>query len=320
MERNSLSPWLTAVSLLLTLVMAFIPTTSTEYIFLEIAMWVLILISVSYSTELTLSLFNVTVWYNVLVVSVLITVPQTIIALQLANQGLYLAAWLDSILSTVVDATIATALVRRHIIGSTYIKGLLPNMVAWSIIAFTINVATATSYTPDWLMAAWLIAGYIALPLWIVKRTGGGGTIPPPNVLFNSFMNTVAMAVASYYLSEALYQLRLSEASLGVVATVLATLPDLIVALIIRSAFSLIIGDVASDQEVVATMLAGAIHDQISVPALILLLDPKAAPYFPHEVALFAIVVKFALLDRKVFYLIGLPASIALLIGLGAHH
>lgn len=311
---NSKSVWLSAIALLLTLVQTFAATllSPTEYIILDIALWVLILISVTYSTEITLSLYNVTIWYNVLVVSILMTVPQTVIAIELARAGHYTAAWLDSILSTVVDAVLATALVRRHVIGSPYIWSLLPIMVVWSVLALSINAATYMGVRKE-MIGLWLVAGYVALPIWIVRRSGGGGSMPPLAVLANTFMNTVAMAVASYNLTHALYSLHMEETTLGVVSTLLATLPDLIVALIIRASFALLVNDVAGDREMVATMLASAIHDQISVPALILLVDPQALTYFPHYVALFAVVVKFALLDRHAFYYVALPASIALL-------
>lgn len=62
---------------------------------------------------------------------------------------------------------------------------------------------------------------------------------------------------------DALYRLHLTESQLGAASTVLATVPDLAVALMIRAAFASIIRSEVGDVEAAATMLASAVHDQV---------------------------------------------------------
>lgn len=294
-------------------VLLTVATFFSDNIYASIVIWLLLLLSVAYSTEISIAVYRVTIWYNVLVVSTAITIPQTIFALRLAEAGYHTAAWIDTIMSTVVDAIFASALVRRNVIGTAYMWGLLPLMVMWTITAISINLYTSKPFMPIGLYSpVMLVLGYIVLPIMIVLRHRERWEMPPASAMFVLAFNTIALFVASYNIAELLLQLKATETQLGIISVILATLPDLIVAMLIRGAMSLVLSDVAGDREAVATMLAAAIHDQISVPALLLLFHPESALYYPHALALFAIVVKFTLLDRKTFWFIGLPSSLIL--------
>ncbi|MGC9131912.1 MAG: hypothetical protein ACP5H5_10065, partial [Pyrobaculum sp.] len=124
----------------------------------------------------------------------------------------------------------------------------------------------------------------------------------------------IATGFASFYLSDVIvHAFNVSEVHLGVVSTVLATLPDFIVAMLMRGVVAKILSDTAADYEVVATMLAAATHDQITIPALVLLFYPDAAPYYPHLFNIGVVLVKFTLLSRRAFWWIGLPATLLML-------
>lgn len=289
----------------------------TQEPWISITIWFLLLLSVAYSTELSIAVYRVTIWYNVLVISALCTIPQTIFAIRLAQGGLYTAAWIDTLLSTLVDAIFATALVRRGTIGTPYMWSLLPIMVIWSIFAISTNVYTIYPFIPIPIYAAiMLVMGYIVLPIWIVFKHREAWEMPPASAIFVLAFNTIALFIASMNIADKLLELKMAEISVGITATILATLPDLIVAFLIRSAMAVVISDTAGMREAVATMLASAIHDQISVPALLLLLYPEVAPYFPHELALFVVLVKFLLLDKRLYWYIAVPSSLLLFIAL----
>jgi hypothetical protein len=83
--------------------------------------------------------------------------------------------------------------------------------------------------------------------------------------------------------------------------------------MLIRSIVSKVLSEEASMTEAVYTMLAAATHDQLTIPALILIFAPSAAAYYPHLFNIAVVLLKFTLLDKRFFYFIGLPASLLVL-------
>jgi len=126
--------------------------------------------------------------------------------------------------------------------------------------------------------------------------------------------HTASMAAVSYHLGQSLLALHIAEVQLGVVSTIIATLPDFIVGMLIRATFATILGEEAGDREVVATMLAAAVHDQVTVPALILAVDPTAAVAYPHLFNIAVVAIKFTLLSKKAYWLLGVPGAVLLLL------
>jgi hypothetical protein len=61
-------------------------------------------------------------------------------------------------------------------------------------------------------------------------------------------------------------------------------------------------------------MFAAAVHDQISVPALVALVAPASVAAFPHWLNVYVSILKFTLLGRRVFLFFGLPAALAAII------
>jgi len=139
-----------------------------------IAMWLIILASASYATEITIALYDVRVWYNVMVVSALSAMPQAISAVSLALGGNVEAAWIDTILSTVVDAVFVTALVRPYAPGSPYIRRLLPSLIMWSAAALTVDLYARSGIQSAFISTMLVAAGYVALPALIVLNLGEG--------------------------------------------------------------------------------------------------------------------------------------------------
>lgn len=280
-------------------------------LYLDLVMWLLVVISTVYAAEISMALSNARLWYNVLVVSLAMSLPQTLFAVKLAQSGKYLAAWIDTLGSTLVDAMLVTAILRRYIIGSPMIWSMVPFMIMWSAAALYVNYHTyAITYglfrLPEWVIA---VIG-ILLPVVLVRPTG----LPSKSELIALLVHGISTGVSSYQLSNVIAQLPIHEIQLGIVATLLATLPDFIVALIIRSAVARILTEVASEEEALATMLAAAVHDQILIPALVLMLYPEAAAYYPHYFNVLVVLLKFTLLFRKVYWLFGVPFTIFLLL------
>jgi hypothetical protein len=124
-------------------------------------------------------------------------------------------------------------------------------------------------------------------------------------------LNTILIVYVSWDLGRALVSWHASEEQLGVMAAVVATLPDLITALIIRTTLAKLIQEHAAAEDAVRTMFAAAIHDQISIPALIIITAPAAVGAFPHWLNVLVSLLIFTLLSRKTLLYIGLPASLA---------
>jgi len=284
-----------------------------EYIiYVNIVAYLILLISVTYATEINVALSGVREWWNVMVVSAIYTIPQTLYAIQLGIHGHYIAAWIDTLASTIVDAMIVTAFIRRKLVGSAIAKASLIPLIGWSLAALSINFFVNRIAEDVNIALVYVAMGYIFLPAMLVNWKN----IEKPSKwqLATLVNNTIAMGLASWFMSEQILQLQLSEVHLGITSTILGTLPDFFVALVLRSTFAWILSEEASDVEVFKVMIAGAIHDQVTVPALILLFAPQAAAYYPHIFNIAVILLKFTLLDRRAYWYIGLPAAILLLL------
>jgi len=281
-------------------------------IYVDIAAYLILLISVTYATEINVALSGVREWWNVMVVSTIFTIPQTLYAIRLAMSGKYIAAWVDTLASTVVDAMIITAILRRRIIGSDLVKAAIIPLIGWSLVAFSINLFINRIAEDHAVNLLYVAMGYFFLPAMLVNWRN----IERPSTwqLATLINNTIAMGIASWFMSEEILQLHLEEVQLGITSTILATLPDFFVALIMRSAFAWILSEEASDAEMFKVMIAAAIHDQVTVPALIVLFAPEAAAYYPHLFNIAIILLKFTLLDRRTYWLIGFPGAILLLL------
>lgn len=280
-------------------------------LYLDLVMWLVVVISTVYAAEVSMALYNARLWYNVLVVSTAMSLPQTLFAVKLSESGKYLAAWIDTLGSTLVDAMLVTAVLRRFAIGSPMIWRMVPFLIMWSAAALYVNYHTyAVTYgffrLPEWVIA---VIGLL-LPIALVRPTG----LPSKREVIMLLVHAISTGVASYELSNTIAQLPIREVQLGIVATLLATLPDFLVALIIRSTVAKILSEVASEEEALATMLAGAVHDQILIPALILMLHPEAAAFYPHYFNVLVVLVKFTLLFRATYWLFGVPFTIFMLL------
>jgi hypothetical protein len=280
--------------------------------YVELALWVMTMIATVYAAEVAMALYDTRLWYNVLVVSTAMSLPQTIFAIQLARQGHPVAAFIDTLGSTLVDAVLVTAVVRRHLIGTPTMWSFFGYMALWSVAALYVNLHTYPDFPfkmPDWLLA---LLGLVLPAVMLIGRARFSGV--PLSAWLVLFNHAIATGFVSFYLSDVIvHTFHVSEVHLGVVSTVLATLPDFIVAMLMRGVVAKILSETAADFEVVATMLAAATHDQITIPALVLLFYPDAAPYYPHFFNIGVVLVKFTLLSRRAFWWIGLPATLLML-------
>jgi len=278
-----------------------------------IAVWLLILASVAYSTEITIAIYEVRVWYNVMVVSALAALPQAVSAVNLALNGHIEAAWIDTLYSTIVDAIFVTGIVRRSIVGSDVMRSLVPSMVLWSIAALFVDYYAHSGVQSSVISWGLVVLGYVLLPMLIVFNLGErAGGLPPASVLVNAALNTVAMVISTWYLMEDIYALELSAAQLGIASAFITALPDLLSAFMIRSIYAKFVSSEGGDAEAAATMLASAVHDQISVPAVIILLASGAGSLYPTWLNIYAILAKFSLLSRRA-YLVTLATSLVIL-------
>jgi hypothetical protein len=286
-----------------------------NYIWVDIALYTVLLISVVYATEVNMALSNARVWYNVMVVSIAMALPQTVIAVNLAANGKPTAAWIDTLGSTLVDAILVTAVVRRHVVGSPLISAplVVSFLFVWSIFAVGLNILAwhPELYSSTHFPLFYVVAGLL-LPIMLVRGNVRG--IPSGRDILMLANNALATLLASYMLSEAVAQLEIAEVQLGVVSTILATLPDFIVGMMIRGVVSRVLSSEAGDQEMVYTMLAAAVHDQLTIPGLIMLLAPYAMEFYPHMFNIVVVLAKFTLLDRRAFWFVGVPVAILTLL------
>jgi hypothetical protein len=283
-------------------------------LWVDIALYLVLLISVVYATEVNMALSNARIWYNVMVVSVAMSIPQVVFAVKLVLSGKPVAAWIDTLGSTLVDAMLVTAVVRRHVVGSPLVRTplVVGYMFIWSILAVGLNILSwyPELYSSTHLALFYTVVG-LALPFLLVKGNVRG--LPSKSDMLMLANNAFATLVASYMLAEAVSQLHFEEVQLGVISVILATLPDFLVGMLIRGTVARILTAEASDQEMVYTMMAAATHDQLTIPGLIMMFTPEAMAYYPHLFNIAVVTLKFTLLDRRAFWFIGMPAAILIL-------
>jgi hypothetical protein len=257
--------------------------------------------------------------YNVLVVSWVAAIPQTVVALYFAQAGRHAAAFYDSMVSTLVDAFIVTALVRLRYLDA--VRRDWPLIALWvaATLAFgaTVDAPERLAVPAQPYYWAWFLVGALGLPALFARGLPAEVRLRPGTAV-NLAVNTVLVCYVSWDLGRALAAWHASEAQLGAVAAVIATLPDLITALLIRATLGRMIAEFAAAEDAIRTMFAAAVHDQISVPALVMIAAPAAAAAFPHWLNVYVSLLKFTLLDRRAFLLCGLPAAAATVIYLAA--
>ncbi len=284
-------------------------------IWIDITLFVVLLIAVVYATEVSMALSNARIWYNVMVVSIAMSIPQTVFAVKLVLSGKPVAAWIDTLGSTLVDAMLVTAVVRRHVVGSPLVRSplVVSYLLIWSILAVGLNITAwhPELYTSNYVAAFFILAGLL-LPIMLVWGNVRG--LPSGKDMLMLANNAIATLVASYMLAESVAQLEFEEVHLGVISVILATLPDFLVGITIRGVVARILSSEAGDQEMVYTMLAAATHDQLTIAALIMLFAPTAMAYYPHLFNIAVVVLKFTLLSKRVFWFLGLPAAVLVLV------
>jgi hypothetical protein len=277
----------------------------------DIVFLVAMLYTLSDSIERTVGGLGIHGIYNIMIMSWVAAIPQTVVAIHFVYAGKYTAAFLDSMVSTLIDAFIVTALVRFHYLDLVKRDWHLIVIWVFATLAFgalidaplRLDIPEAPYY---WL---WFFIGAAALPYLFVR--GPSGFVKPDTLtLINLAVNTMLIIYISWDLGKALAAWHMSEVQLGAIAAVIATLPDLLVAFTIRASLSRLIEEYAAGEDAIRTMFAAAIHDQISIPALIILIAPASVAIFPHWLNVWVSVLKFALLDRRAFIYFGLPASI----------
>ena len=249
--------------------------------------------------------------YNIMIISWVAAIPQTVVAIYFAHAGKYTAAFLDSMVSTLVDAFIVTALVRLKYLDA--VKKDWPLIVLWvaATLAFgaLVEAPMRLSVPAEPYFWSWFLVGAFGLP-YLFSRGLPGRLHFNVRTAVSLAINTVLIIYVSWDLGKALVAWHVSEVQLGAVAAVVATLPDLLVALSIRATLARAIEEFAASEDAMRTMFSAAIHDQISIPALIIIAAPAAAAAFPHWLNVWVSVLKFTLLDRRAFLYVGLPASV----------
>jgi len=250
--------------------------------------------------------------YNIMIVSWVAAIPQTIVALYFATVEKHTAAFLDSMVSTLVDAFLVTALVRLQYLDA--VKRDWHLIVLWvaATLAFgaLVEAPMRLSAPQEPYYWAWFLVGAFGLP-YLFSRGVPGRIRFSARTAVSLAVNTALIIYVAWDLGQALVTWHMSETQLGAVAAVVATLPDLLVALSIRATLARAIEEFAAAEDAIRTMFSAAIHDQISVPALIILIAPAAVGVFPHWLNVWVSLLKFTLLSRRAFAYFGLPAAVA---------
>ncbi|MCI4464197.1 MAG: hypothetical protein JHC22_00145 [Thermoproteus sp.] len=249
--------------------------------------------------------------YNVMLVSWVAAIPQTVVAIYFARAGLYTAAFLDSMVSTLIDAFIVTALVRIQYLDAFKRDWHLILLWIAATLAFGATVAAPLSLNlqPEPYYASWFLLGAVGLPLLFARGVAGRFSMNM-SMAINLAVNTILVIYTAWNLGQDLAVWHMSESQLGTAAALVATFPDIITALLIRAVIGRVTAEFAASEDAVRTMFAAAIHDQISDPALVLLIAPISAFYFPHWLNIYISLLKLTLLDRRAFLFIGLPAAV----------
>jgi hypothetical protein len=253
--------------------------------------------------------------YNIMIVSWVAAIPQTVVALYFASVGKYTAAYLDSMVSTLVDAFLVTALVRLRYLDAVRRDWQLIALWTAATLAFgaLVEAPMRLPIPQEPYYWSWFVIGALGLPFLFSRGL-------PSAVKFNVrtvvslAVNTILIIYISWDLGRALVQWHVSEAQLGAAAAIVATMPDLLTALAIRTTLARMIEEFAASEDAIRTMFAAAIHDQISIPALIIIVAPAAVGAFPHWLNVWVSVLKFTLLSRRAFTYFGLPAALATIV------
>ncbi|MGC9130679.1 MAG: hypothetical protein ACP5H5_03730 [Pyrobaculum sp.] len=277
----------------------------------DVAFLISILYALTRDVEENITELGVHGLFNVLVVSWVAAIPQTVVALYFASVGKYEAAFYDSMVSTLVDAFLVTALVRWSYLDAIRRDWIF--IVLW--VAATLAYGALIDLPlPGW-HHAWFAIGAVILPLAFARGLVSKIRLDMYNAV-NLVVNALILGWIAWDIGQALVSWHIySEAALGALAAVIATIPDLMTALLIRAVVGRRIAEMAASEDAIRTMFAAAIHDQISVPALIVLVAPQAVSVFPHWLNIVVSILKFTLLDRRAF-LIGLAASIYIIASL----
>ena len=277
----------------------------------DVAFLVAMLYVLSDSVEKSVAEVGIHGIYNVMILSWVAAIPQTVVAVYFALAGKYTAAFLDSMVSTLIDAFIVTALVRLRYLD--VIKKDWHLIVLWVVatLAFGALIDAPLRVGVPWepYYWAWFLIGAAVLPYLFVRGLPSYIKLDAVAAA-NLFINTVLIIYISWDLGNALVSWHMSEEQLGAIAAVISTLPDMLVALVIRTTLSKVIEEYTAGEEAIRTMFAAAIHDQISIPALIIIVAPASVAAFPHWLNVWVSVLKFTLLDRRAFLYLGLPASV----------
>jgi len=249
--------------------------------------------------------------YNVMIVSWVAAIPQTVVAIYFAQAGKHTAAFLDSMMSTLIDAFLVTALVRLKYLDA--VRRDWPLIVLWVAATLTfgalVDAPAHLSIPPELYYWAWFAVGAFGLP-YLFSRGVPGAFYFNTHTAVNLAVNTALIVYVSWDLGQALVTWHMSETQLGTAAAIVATLPDLLTALVIRATLARLIEEHVAAEDAIRTMFAAAIHDQISIPALIALAAPAAAGVFPHWLNMYVSMLKFTLLDRRAFLGLGLPSAL----------
>jgi len=278
----------------------------------DVAFLVALLYALSDDIERGVAELGVHGIYNVMILSWVAAIPQAVVAVHFAQAGKYTAAFLDSMVSTLIDAFFVTALVRLSYLDVVRRDWHL--IVLWAAAALMFGALIeaparlAIPHAPYYL--AWFLVGALGLP-YLFSRGLPGAPRLNARVAVSLAINTILIIYVAWDLGQALAAWHASEVQLGAVAAVVATLPDLLVALSIRSTLARAIEEFAAADDAIRTMFAAAIHDQISVPALIIITAPAAAAAFPHWLNVWVSMLIFTLLSRRALLYVGLPASAA---------
>jgi len=249
----------------------------------RIVLDVLNLIVIGLALEELVGRWGVARWFNILVMSWVAAIPQTVIAAYYSLNGLYLAAHLDSIMSTVIDMFLISALIGRSLSRSPalfYTVGAI--VVAGLLFMYSPAIAAASPTLVKLIALGLFLAGGVFIPLMLVGGDFGLGNINKREIpLFLS--QILVIGATAYDIGKALLELKhvLPETAMGVLGAVIGTMPDFAIAIIL-----LLVG--RPGEEAVDTMVAAAIHDQVSDPALVVMLasDPaSAAVAYPQLVS-----------------------------------
>jgi hypothetical protein len=278
----------------------------------DVAFLVALIYSLSDDIERDVAELGIHSIYNIMIVSWIAAIPQTIVALYFATVGKHTAAFFDSMVSTLVDAFLVTALVRLQYLDAVRRDWHLITLWVVSTLVFgaLVEAPLRLPIPQEPYFWSWFLVGAFGLP-YLFSRGLPGRMYFNARVAVGLVVNTTLIIYVAWDLGQALVTWHMSETQLGAVAAVVATLPDLLVALSIRSTLARAIEEFAASEDAIRTMFAAAIHDQISVPALIVLIAPAAVGVFPHWLNVWVSLLKFTLLDRRAFLYFGLPTAMA---------